>query len=140
MKKLKIYTSFVSPITLKEFCDKNILPIFIIRSIKNSNLIGKFDGTAIHFRDLAPSSELFRRRRDGFIGFDEFSKEYIIEISQINIPEILDKLEYLANLSNTDKVVLMGYGTDSTKCHRSVLSEILNKSGLLEHKVTEIVL
>jgi uncharacterized protein YeaO (DUF488 family) len=140
MKSIKIYTSFVSPITLKEFCDNNILPIIIVRNIKNSELIGKFNGTAIHFRDLSPSSELFRSKRDGLISQEEFAKEYAIEISQINIPEILDKIEYLANLSNTDKVVLLGYGTDDSRCHRSVLREILNKTGLLEHKVTEAVI
>lgn len=137
---MKIYTSFVSPITLKEYCDQNILPIFIIRSIKNSDLIGKFDGTAIHFRDLAPTSELFRLKRDGEISKEEFEKRYVIELSQVDLPSIVKKLEFLANLSNTDKVVLLGYGSDKENCHRHVLADVLNKSGLLEHDITELVL
>lgn len=140
MKNIKVYTSFVSPVTFKIFCDNNILPIFIIRNIKNSNLIGKFDGSAIHFKTLAPSNELFRKRRDGIIDFVDFSKEYAIEMSQVNFSEVIREIEYLAELSNTDRVVLLGYGSDYTNCHRSILSGILNDTGLLQEKVTEIVL
>lgn len=137
---MKIYTSFVSPITLKLFCDNNILPIFIIRSIKNSDLIGKFEGSAIHFKELSPSSELFRQKRDGVIDQTEFEKRYAIEISNTDIPKIIEKIKYLANLSNTDKVVLLGYGSNNLICHRHVLSDIFNESGLLDEKITEIIL
>lgn len=140
MKNLKIYTSFVSPITFKSICDSNILPIFIIKSIKNSSLIGGFEGTAIHFKQLAPSTDLFRQKRDGSIDFSEFSKRYIIEMSQVNLPEVLETISYLTDLCNTDKVVLLSYGSDPTKCHRSLLGEILNQSGLLQNKITELIL
>jgi len=138
---IKIHTSFVSPVTLDLFIRNNYLPIFIIRSIGNSELIGRFSGTAVHFKQLSPSAELFRAKRDLMIDFTEFSKRYIIELSSnIDFQEIIEKLEYLANLSNARGVVLLGYGSDNTKCHRSILAELFNSSGYLENKVTEFIL
>lgn len=136
---LKIKTSFVSPVTLKLFSEKGYLPIFIIRNIKTSELIGKFSDTYIHLKELAPSDELFREKRDSIIDFKEFSKKYIIEISKINLGKIVEKLDYLRKISGAEGVVLLGYGSDDKACHRSLLASLLNESGLLENKVTEII-
>ena len=138
--KLHIYTSYVSPMTLDVFVKNNILPIFIIRSIHNSQLIGKYSDTLIHFKDLAPSGELYRARRDGLIGDLEFNKKYVIEMSEINFQDIIKRLDYLASLCGADSVVLLGYGMDYERCHRKLLAELLNASGLLENNIKEIVL
>lgn len=137
--ELEIKTSFVSPITLKIFSEQGYLPIFIIRNIKPSELIGKYSDTSIHFKNLAPSNELFRAKRDSIIDFEEFSKRYIIEISEINLQKIIERLEYLVKLSGARGVVLLGYGSDNKICHRSILASLLNESGLLENRVTEII-
>jgi uncharacterized protein YeaO (DUF488 family) len=137
---LKIYTGFVSPVTVPELIKNNYLPIFIIRSIKNSQVIGKYEGTTIHFKELAPSYELFHELRDGKIGREEFEKRYIIEISKINLFETVKKLDYLAKLSNAKGVVLMGYGSDRNKCHRSILGSMLFNTGALKNPVKELVL
>lgn len=137
--KLEIKTSFVSPITLKIFSEQGYLPIFIIRNIKPSELIGKYSDTSIHFKNLAPSNELFRAKRDSIIDFEEFSKRYIIEVSEINLQKMIERLEYLAELSGAKGVVLLGYGSDNRICHRSILASLLNESGLLENRVTEII-
>ena len=55
--QLQIKTSYVSPLTLKVLPENGYLPIFIIRSIYNSDLIGKYSGTAVHMKELSPSSE-----------------------------------------------------------------------------------
>lgn len=138
--KLKIYTSYVSPLTLEAVVKKNILPIFIIRSIHNSQLIGKYSDTAIHFKNLAPSDTLFRNRRDGIISDIEFKKGYIIEMSRVNFQETIRKLDYLASLSGASGVVLMGYGSSYESCHRKILSELLNGSGLLENNIKELII
>lgn len=138
--KLIIKTSFVSPITMKTFVESDYLPIFIIRNISNSTLIGQYANTSIHFKNLAPSNELYRSKRDGIIDFNEFEKRYIIEISNVNLQSIITKLEYLAKLSGAKGIVLLGYGSDNKICHRSILASLLNNSGLLENKVTEIIL
>lgn len=140
MSNIEIKTSFVSPVSMKIFIDNGYLPIFILRNIVNSEVIGKYSNTAIHFRELSPSSELFHQKRDGVIDILEFKKRYAIEMSNINLKDIIAKLEYLVKISEARGVVLLGYGSNYEICHRSVLSDILNSSGLLEKRVTELIL
>lgn len=138
--ELKINTSFVSPLTLEKFKASNILPIFIIRNIDRSDLIGRYSGSPVHFKELSPSSELFRRKRDKTISIEEFKKLYVIEITgKVDLKKIIDRLESLAELSGARSVVLLGYGSDYDSCHRSVLAKLLSESGLLEKPVKELV-
>lgn len=138
--ELKINTSFVSPATLERFRGNNILPIFIVRNIENSELIGQYSGSPVHLKELSPSNELFRKKRDKALSIDEFKKLYAIEITErVDLKRIIDKLESLVELSGARSVVLLGYGSDYDSCHRSVLAKILNGSGLLEKPVKELV-
>ena len=138
--KLNIYTSYVSPTTLRAIVDNNLLPIFIVRSIYNSQLIGRWSDTAIHFKILAPSDKLYQNKRDGKISELDFKKYYVIEMSKINFQDIIKKLDNLANLSGANGVVLMGYGSSYDSCHRKLLSELLNGSGLLENTIKELII
>lgn len=138
--ELKLNTSFVSPATLEKFKSNDILPIFIIRNIEVSELIGQYSGTPVHFRELSPSNELFRQKRDKVVGLDEFKKLYAIEITgRVDLKKIINKLESLAELSGAKSIVLLGYGSDYNSCHRSALAKLLNESGLLEKPVKELV-
>lgn len=138
--ELKINTSFVSPATLERFRSNNILPIFIVRNIENSELIGQYSGSPVHLKELSPSNELFRKKRDKALSIDEFKKLYAIEITErVDLKKVIDKLESLVELSGARSVVLLGYGSDYDSCHRSVLAKILNGSGLLEKPVKELV-
>lgn len=138
--ELKINTSFVSPATLERFRSNNILPIFIVRNIENSELIGQYSGSPVHLKELSPSNELFRKKRDKVLSIDEFKKLYAIEITErVDLKKIIDKLESLVELSGARSIVLLGYGSDYDSCHRSVLAKILNGSGLLEKPVKELV-
>lgn len=138
--ELKINTSFVSPATLERFRSNNILPIFIVRNIENSELIGQYSGSPVHLKELSPSNELFRKKRDKALSIDEFKKLYAIEITErVDLKRIIDKLESLVELSGARSVVVLGYGSDYDSCHRSVLAKILNGSGLLEKPVKELV-
>ena len=138
--ELKINTSFVSPATLERFRSNNILPIFIVRNIENSELIGQYSGSPVHLKELSPSNELFRKKRDKVLSIDEFKKLYAIEITErVDLKRIIDKLESLVELSGARSVVLLGYGSDYDSCHRSVLAKILNGSGLLEKPAKELV-
>lgn len=138
--ELKINTSFVSPATLERFRSNNILPIFIVRNIENSELIGQYSGSPVHLKELSPSNELFRKKRDKVVSIEEFKKLYAIEITErVDLKKIIDKLESLVELSGARSIVLLGYGSDYDSCHRSVLAKILNGSGLLEKPVKELV-
>ena len=136
--ELRVYTSFVSPKNLIDIINNNLLPIFIIRNIKNSELIGKYSDTVIHFKNLAPSDKLYQTRRDGFITREEYEKRYIIELSkQPNFQNIIKKLEQLSNICNADGVVILDYGSDGKESHRTILADLLNSLDLLTYKITE---
>lgn len=137
---LKVYTSFVSPLTLDEFVKKGLLPIFILRCISNSDLIGKYSNTPVHLKELSPSTSLFRSKRDNYITLEEYKKQYAIEMSNVDLTETLKKLSMIANIADAKGVVLLGYGSSNELCHRSTLAEILNKSGLLVDRVKEIII
>lgn len=135
---LLIYTSFVSPLTMKMFKQNEILPTFVLRNIRNSELIGGFSDSVIHLRDLSPSNELYQAKRDHKITIKEFKEKYREEIKHITLESIIKRLENLRNICNANAVVLLGYGSNSEICHRSVLRELLNSSGLLINKIKEI--
>ena len=137
MYNIKIITSFVAPYTLNYFIKEEILPIFILRSIRNSDLIGKYSDSAVHFKDLSPSNELFQARRDRKIEIEEYKQRYLDEIKHIDLNQVLHRLTNLQEISGAKGVVLMSYGGNPIGCHRTFLSEYLNNSGLLENKITE---
>lgn len=137
---LRIFTSFVSPLTIEAIVKANFLPIFVLRNIANSTLIGQYSGTAIHFKELSPSAELFRSHRDNLIDFDEYSKRFIIEMSEINFQSVVKRFEQLASICNAKAIVMMSYGSKYSNSHRKVLSDILNNSGLLTYEVKELIL
>lgn len=137
--ELKIYTSYVSPLTLDLFTGNGLLPIFIIRNIGRNKLISKYAGTPIHMPILAPSNELFRGWRDRQVTNDEYMRGYALEMAQVDMESVLRDIEALADISGARGVVFLGYGSDKTMCHRSILSEILNSSGILINPIREII-
>lgn len=140
MINLKIGTSFVSPLTVPEFTKRDWLPIFVIRNIANSSVIGKYSDTAVHFKDFAPSNQLFRDLRDGVISREYFEKLFTIEMASVDIEKRLLRIKYLCELSGARGAVLMGYGSQPELCHRSVLSSLINSLGLLEEPIKEFIL
>lgn len=136
--KLKIYTSFVSPLTLHEFMEKDLLPIFIVRNISNSELIGNYSRTPVHCYQLSPSTDLYRKKRDNLITEEEFEKLYAIEMSNVDLESIVKDWELLAECSGAKGLVLLNYGSSET--YRKTLRDILNGSEIFEQQVQEILL
>lgn len=137
MYDIKIITSFVTPYTLNYFIKKELLPIFILRNIRNSDLIGKYSDSAVHLKDLSPSNELFQSRRDRKIDIEEYKKRYLDEIKHINLNQILKRFTNLQEICGANGIVLMSYGSNALECHRTFLAEYLNNSGLLKDPITE---
>lgn len=135
---LNIYTSFVTKENLVTVIENfNMLPIFILRSIRNSELIGEYSGSAIHFRNLSPTSPLYQAWRDGLIDFNEYKKRFLIELSEIKLYEVIKKFENLCDISEASGVVLFAYGEDPELSHRKILSDFINSSGVLEKPIIE---
>lgn len=137
---LKISTSFVSPLTLPIFISMDLLPIFIIRNIKTSDLIGCYSDTSVHCKILSPSTELFRKKRDKKITLEEFHKGYAKEISEVDLEQVLREWEILSSCSHAKGLILLGYGSSYESCHRSTLTKILNNSELLVNPIKEFIL
>ena len=137
--KLKIKTLSISKNSLDKVIESNYLPIFAIGDIKNIPFISVYNNTSIHLGYLAPSSSIFNKKTTGLIDFNEFAKEYIIELSKINFIETINKLNYLLDISKADGIILFDndINTDYEYCYRSILSDVLNSTGILDNKVTE---
>lgn len=138
---LKVRTSFVTQGNLDSLIKAEWLPLFIIRNIQNSTLIGNYDGTPVHLYWLAPHPELYHQWRDGEITFDEYADIYADDImSSVRFPSLLERLEILRSTACAKGVVLMGYGEDVNSCHRGVLAKMLNDSKLLAHPIKEFII
>ena len=136
---IRIYTSYITAKNLQILKDNNILPIFVVRYVDNNPIIKQFANSPIHFKQLAPSDELISKARFKKINREDFTKQYCLELSNINFENVIKKLESLINQSNAIGVALLGYKADKDECHRSILSSVLNSSNLLENKVVELV-
>lgn len=135
---LKYWTSFVSPAMMEALPKNNILPIFVIRTISNSSLIGKYSGTSIHVKELAPSYDLFKSYKyDGLISREEFEKKYLIELSQTNVLKIMNRITGMAYSCKAIGVAFLGYGKYEED-YRDILSTFLEGYGY--GKINELVL
>lgn len=140
MDKLKIYTSFITENNIKKIVSLNYLPIFIVRSIGKIKYADKWKGTILHFKELSPESELYWEFRDGKIDYETYYKKFLIQISSLDLQDILSKLECLVDMCNASGIVLCGMGKDPEQSHRLMVSDILWRVGKLTMKPEELEL
>jgi uncharacterized protein YeaO (DUF488 family) len=100
--------------------------------------IEKWAGTPLHFRELAPSKELFREYRAGQIDQETYFKRFVIELADIDFQNIILRLENLVESSGADGVCLCGLGVDPSESHRSIVSDILWRTGYLVFEPKEV--
>lgn len=89
---------------------------------------GKLDYYDVWFPNLAPSAELVKEAlgaRDER-AWSVFAKKYRREMSQ---PDRGRELDLLAALSHTTNLAVGCYCEDESRCHRSVLRELLAERG-----------
>ncbi|MHA1229226.1 MAG: DUF488 domain-containing protein [Candidatus Helarchaeota archaeon] len=72
---------------------------------------------------LAPSWELLRKAKNEAMSFEEYRKLFIKEISENK--DAIDKLFEIRETAKKRDVYLICYEKDSSKCHRSILIEII---------------
>ena len=136
--KIEIFTSYISEENIERIKKMNLLPIFVIRSMGRLGYIEKWAGTPLHFRELAPSKELFREYRSGNIDLETYFKKFVIELADIDFQSIILRLENLVESSGADGICLCGLGENLDESHRSILSDILWRTRYLEFKPSEI--
>ena len=77
-------------------------------------------------RALAPSEELLRAFKEGRIDWWTFRKRYLEEMKA---PEPQGEVRRLAALASTRPVTLLCVCREESRCHRSLLRELIAKTG-----------
>ena len=115
--KIEIFTSYIEESNIEKIKSMNLLPVFVIRSMGRLEYIERWAGTPLHFRELAPSKELFREYKAGNIDLGTYFKRFVIELADIDFQNIILRLENLVDSSGADGICLCGLGVDPV--HRS---------------------
>lgn len=136
--KIEIFTSYIDEENLEKIKSKNLLPIFIIRSMGRLEFIEKWAGTSIHFKELSPSRNLFGEFKTGIISQETFFKKFVIELAEVDFQSVILRLENLINSSGADGICLCGLGKSPSFSHRSIVSDILWRTGYLEYEPKEL--
>ena len=136
--KIEIFTSYIEESNIEKIKSMNLLPVFVIRSMGRLEYIEKWAGTPLHFRELAPSKELFREYKTGNINQEIYFKRFVIELADIDFQSIILRLENLVDSSGADGICLCGLGVDPSESHRSIVSDILWRTGYLEFEPREL--
>lgn len=139
-KSLKLWTSYVSPVLLEELVSRNILPVFIARHISNSTLIGHWEGTAVHFPELAPSPELLRSWKYHGMSDSEFKEVFWQELNHVRLGKIFSRMKTMADLTGASGIVMLGYGPNRSEDHREIVADYINQTGLLDNQISELIL
>lgn len=137
VSNLQIYTSFLSSENIERIVSNNLLPVFILRYIGNIECVSDWYGTPLHIPELSPSNELFWDYRDGKIDHKTYIKKFLIEICEVNFHKLIKKFEYLTESCQADGIVLCAIGNKETS-HRTIVSDILWRTGYLIYKPTEL--
>ena len=136
--KIEIFTSYIEESNIEKIKSMNLLPIFVIRSMGRLGYIERWAGTPLHFRELAPSKELFREYKGGSINQETYFKRFVIELAGVDFQNIILRLENLIDSSGADGVCLCGLGENPEESHRSIVSDILWRTGYLEFEPKEV--
>lgn len=134
---MKIYTSFISRENLDLLVSLNYLPMFIIRNMRDSKLIGQYSDTCLHLRNLSPSTELLNQFRNNLISREEYKNQYLLELvlRRISFSDLIMKFKALDQMVSSSGIVLLGYNENPDLCHRRFLAEFMEK--LTGYKINE---
>ena len=130
----------MSPVLLEELVSRNILPVFIARHISNSTLIGHWEGTAVHFPELAPSPELLRSWKYHGMSDSEFKEVFWRELNHVRLGKIFSRMKTMADLTGASGIVMLGYGPNRSEDHREIVADYINRTGLLDNQISELIL
>lgn len=136
---LIIKTGRITARNISSYALEGLIPIFICRFM--NPLVKAYEGTELHLPNLSPSPKLLMDSKNGLISWDEYRTRYIEEMKSVNILDELSKIYSLVKLNpevNAKGAVLLCYCRDYTKCHRSLLANIINSLDVLTENVTEL--
>ena len=138
MEKHNLYikTAQITKENLEQIPEMDLLPIFLDSDLRSNSLISCYNKTAIHFYYLGPSRYLTSKFRAG-MSLEEFKREYFTELLSKDWAKILQKLNFLKELSGAVGIVFM-IGIESPR-FIDVMVDFLNNSELLEDPIGELI-
>ena len=74
--------------------------------------------------DLAPSRELLHQYRDGQLKWNQFRNQYLTEMRSETAQR---EIHRLAKLARDEVVTVMCVCKDETRCHRSLLRQLISE-------------
>lgn len=110
---IELYTTYISKV---KDVPADVLKVFVCRYLPNSISMDN----SIHSLKLAPSANLFARRKSKEISYELFKKEYISELERkgLNFKNV-----------NSNKLCFICYEKYPSTCHRKILAEYLQSKG-----------
>ena len=139
MEKYNLYikTSQVTTENIEQIPGMDLLPIFLDSDLRSNPLVSCYNKTAIHFYNLGPSRYLTAKYRAGMT-IEEFSDEYYSELLNKDWRKIIQRLNFLKDLSGAIGVVFIT-GIEKPR-FIDITMNFLNNSGLLEDPIEELIL
>lgn len=98
---------------------------FLPRGVKKSDY-SKYDYFDLWLPLVAPSRELLKSFTSGKISAAQFFRAYRTEM---RLPAVRHLLELLAKVAQRTPILVGCYCEDETRCHRSVLIELIRTEG-----------
>lgn len=116
-----MYTGYYA--NLKQYTKNGLVPvsISIYSPIALRNCMDRYE-------PLMPSNSLLRMYKDGDIDERDYAELYMQSLSGLSRKRVIDDL---FNITNNKSPVLLCYEKPSSFCHRHIVSEWLNESGLV---------
>jgi uncharacterized protein YeaO (DUF488 family) len=136
---LILKTGRITARNLTSYAANGYIPIFICRFM--NPLVKVYEGTMLHFPNLAPSPGLLWGFKNGNITWDEYKSRYTEEMSKVDLASELGKIYEIVKLNPAVKAqgaVLLCYCQDNNQCHRSLLANMINSSEILNDKIVEL--
>lgn len=136
---LIIKTGRITAKNITTYASEGYVPIFVCRFM--NPLVKIYEGTELHFPELSPSPNLLMSSKNGVINWDEYKDRYYEGMKSVSLIQSLSRIYNLVKLNpevNAKGAVLLCYCRDYTRCHRSLLANMINSLDILTTKVTEL--
>lgn len=86
---------------------------------------------------LNPSKDLYDQYQSKKIDRLEFSMRYAEQIKTLPVEQLIRIFACLSYVEGSNGVMLLGVKKYGIECHRSVIADMINRSGIVLYKVTE---
>lgn len=118
---------------IKNYINANYTLLSISRTTPNIK-----DANIKELPILAPSQQLLDDYKNGRISWIDYDTQYREQIAKLGkLQDLITVFACLVTCEYTRGIVLLCYEKDYMHCHRTILADIINQSGLVDEAVEE---